>query len=149
VRVLAEQVPAPAPELIAARRRLGLALNSADASFQRLLAEHTAGPAEQEAVMTLLLYQRRLGGTLGAAASLRNVQSAQAFAAPLADLGVAMDRALEDLALAVRDRRAPPALPEIEGVARRIDAPLIGARIGRVAQQLQVLHQAAIRWIGV
>jgi uncharacterized membrane protein YccC len=146
VRVIVDDVPPPAPPLGAARRRLGLAANGADASFQRLLAEGNASAAEREAIMTMLLYVRRVGATLGAAASARTVVPTAAYAGAVADLGRSAGAALDDLADAVRRGRPPAPVPAIEALAATVASPLVAARIARLAQQLQVLHHAAARW---
>src|SRR5262249_5447986 len=117
VRVIVDAVPAPSPTLLEARRRLGLVANAADASFQRLLSEATAGPDGEEAIMTLLLYVRRINATLGAMASTRTIAPAAPHRAVLVELGDEVGAALEDLAEAVRKGRAPAPRPAVEELA--------------------------------
>ncbi|HEX4458189.1 MAG TPA: FUSC family protein, partial [Polyangia bacterium] len=69
--VVAGADPAPSPRLSAARRRFGLRCNEADGSLQRLIAESRARPEAIEPLMTLVLYVRRFGASMGALASAR------------------------------------------------------------------------------
>ena len=155
-RVLAEGVPAPAPSLPPVRQRLGLAINAADASFERLLADGGAPRTQQEPMMTMLLYARRIGATLGAAVSVRSVT-------PLTPATLDRD-ALDRLAAAIAGwlRQAarqisrdgalspPPPLPlsSLDQLSRPFAGTLFGARLARLVQQLTVLHDAAARAAG-
>jgi uncharacterized membrane protein YccC len=146
VRVIVARLPPPAPSLTDARRRLGLSCNAADQSFQRLLAERAGGSAAEEPIMTLLLYARRFGGTLGAAASARAIAPAPAYGDAFARFAPVGDAVLAALAQAVRAGSAPAPLPSFDTLLASVDAPLVKARLGRLVQQLTVLHQAVARW---
>lgn len=115
-----------ASELAAARRGVGLAFNNADLSFQRVLAEGGLGTERMEACMTMLLYGRRVGAAITAAAAA----SVPVAAEPR------IEAVLADLADALRTGRAPAALPVLEGPSR-------------VVEQLTTLHAAAVRYRGV
>jgi uncharacterized membrane protein YccC len=146
-RALVEPVPA-VPTLPSYRRRLGLALNAAEASFERLLLDGEAPRALQEPMMTMLLYARRIGATLGATASVRSV-------APLDVDGAALTALAADVASWMRaagvafdsDRVMRPlaALPALDERLRPFEGTLLGARLGRLAQQLVVLEGALSR----
>jgi uncharacterized membrane protein YccC len=131
--------------LAPARRRLGLAINAADASFERLLAERTAPLDAQEAGMTLLLYARRASDTLGAAAAREALQPASDPAAleALAEHTAAL---LADLEAALREGRAPAPLPPLDDPVSRVRSSLLGPRLVRFVHQVRVLHQAGARW---
>jgi uncharacterized membrane protein YccC len=145
-QVVATQVPPPAPQLTAARRRLGLALNRADASYERLLAESGGAHAPaHEPMMALLLYTRRIGSTLSASASARHVAPADAYAAAFARFAESAHTLLAGLAVAVREQVEPPPLPSWSALVPEDDS-LVAARLGRLAQHLTVLHDAAKRY---
>ena len=144
-RVLLESVPPPAPTLPPYRRRLGLALNSAEASFERLLAERSAPRAAHEPAMTLLLYVRRIGATLGAAVSVRQVAPLAIDGAALDALTQAASSSLRALAGAVQSGASPPPLPPFDALLAPFDGSLLGARLGRLVEQLVVLQSAVER----
>jgi uncharacterized membrane protein YccC len=144
-RVLAEPVPAPVPTLPPYRRRLGLALNGADTSFQRLLLDGEAPRALQEPMMTMLLYARRVGATLGATASVRSVAPLDVDRAALAALASEVAAWLRASGAAFATERALPPLPMLEERLRPFDGTLLGARLGRLAQQLVVLDGSLSR----
>jgi uncharacterized membrane protein YccC len=147
--VLTERVPPPAPTLPPYRRALGLALNGAEAAFERLLADRAAPHRAEEPAMTLLLYARRVGATLGAVVTLRSLT---ASGAPV-DLppeaidrfGTAVVAVLRDTAALLHEGRAPSPLPKFEALLAPFAGTLLGARLERLAQQLTVLQQAAVR----
>jgi uncharacterized membrane protein YccC len=113
----------------AARRSFGLAVLNADASFQRHLGE-VAEPGERiSAYTTLLTYARRLRNAMAMAVHSNEARD-------LATLQPTIDRALEDLAAAVRERRAPPPLSDVRQS---------GPAMTRIARQLGVLHSAVDR----
>ncbi|MFP2909559.1 FUSC family protein [Pyxidicoccus sp. 3LFB2] len=127
------------PAVREARRRMGLALLSAEASFQRLLTEWR-GPAQQlEPVMALLTYARRLTSAVTALSSVRQGPGSPDLE-PVARYTAA---ALDELATAVEQRRAPaplpPESPPVEGDA------LSRTQVERLVRQLSVLHHAAER----
>lgn len=140
-----------------ARRRAGLAITNAEASFQRLVVE-SRGPAEAlEPLMTLLTYARRFVWSVVALASSRAAEG-EASRAEAARFAERVRVAIGEIALAVAERRAPSPLPELlakgapAGTSGAPGAPtpmtfraLRLAQIERVARQVEVLHGAATR----
>jgi uncharacterized membrane protein YccC len=127
------------PAVRDARRRMGLALLSAEASFQRMLSEWR-GPAQQlEPVMALLTYARRLTSAVTALSSARRGPGASELE-PVARYTADV---LEELARAVEQRRAPAPLPP-ESPPVDTD-PLSRTQVERLVRQLSVLHHAAVR----
>jgi uncharacterized membrane protein YccC len=115
-----------------ARRKFGIAINNADASFQRLLAEAGAAPVAMEPRMTLLLFARRLAGSCIRTATLGASEKGEPFVRTSDDL-------LENLADCVAHGIAPKPLPPP-------DTLLPGdPNLERIALQLRVLHDAASR----
>lgn len=166
-RVLTAPPPEPgttrAPTLPPVRRALGLRLNSAEATFERVLHERGVERTTQEALMTMLLYARRLGATLGATATVRSLAPAAPAtpatsatpATPARIDGPALDGLtgavsawLRALADAVEHDRAPPPPPALEALARPFAGSPLGARLERLGQQLTVYHRAAARVAG-
>jgi uncharacterized membrane protein YccC len=146
VGAAARGAPSPAPPVVAARRRLGLALNNAEASFERVVAELGPGAPTIEPRMALLLYGRRFGTSVVAFATVRAVAATADHAVALSQFCDAVVGALDGLVAAVRDDTAPPPLPdELAALIARIDEPLIAASLQRLEDQLGVLHAAAIR----
>ncbi len=127
------------PAVRDARRRMGLALHSAEASFQRMLSEWR-GPAQQlEPVMALLTYARRLTSAVTALSSSRRGPGAP----DLEPVARYTARVLDELATAVEQRRVPAPLPP-EAPPVDTDA-LSRTQVERVVRQLSVLHRAAER----
>ena len=124
--------PLAAPRFDSARRKFGIAINNADASFQRLLAEAGTAPVAMEPRMTLLLFARRLAGSCIRAATLGASEKSEPFV-------LASDDLLENLAGSVERGIAPKPLPPP-------DTLLPGdPNLERIALQLRVLHDAALR----
>jgi uncharacterized membrane protein YccC len=136
---------APPPTLPDCRRQLGLALNAADASFERLLLDGGVPRAQQEPVMTMLLYGRRIGATLGATVTVRSVAPSAADRAALEPLTTEVATWLRALGVAYEKGRALPPMPPLEGRLRPFEGSLLGARLMRLGQQLVVLAGALWR----
>ncbi|MEO7113491.1 MAG: FUSC family protein [Polyangiaceae bacterium] len=115
-----------------ARRKFGIAINNADASFQRLLAEAGVAPVAMEPRMTLLLFARRLAGSCIRAATLGASEKGEPFVRSSDDL-------LENLADCVARGIAPKPLPPPDPLAPG------DPNLERIALQLRVLHDAALR----
>jgi uncharacterized membrane protein YccC len=131
--------------LRAARREVGLAILNADESFQRLMGEHRGAPERLAPIMTLVTYARQFTASIAALALSRHSIEA-APAETLARFAGAVGTALDDLATALEEERAPAplaALPEPDGDQV---SPLLRGRMTRVARQLKTLHDAAGRW---
>lgn len=127
------------PSVREARRRLGLELLSAEASFQRLLAEWR-GPARQlEPVMAVLTYARRFSAAVTALAASRQGQDAADLTPVVRYAGSVLD----ELARAVEQRRAPAPLPPHAPLA--VTDTLARTQVDRLVRQLSVLHHAAER----
>jgi uncharacterized membrane protein YccC len=124
--------PVDATRFEEARRRFGIAINNADASFQRLLAEAGTAPVAMEPRMTLLLFARRLTGSCIRAATLGVPEKRNDFI-------VTSDDLLENLAASIEQGSPPKALPAP-------DVLLHGdPNLERIALQLRVLHDATSR----
>ncbi|MBF5046612.1 FUSC family protein [Aggregicoccus sp. 17bor-14] len=140
---LREVAHAPAsPALHAARRRCGLALQDAEASFQRLLAEYRGSPKRLEPGMALLTYARRLTSAVTA------LDAAPQAPAALQPLAQEAGGALETLAEALRRGQAPPPLPRLpvpEGRCGHRVEPAYAALLERLPRQLGILHRAVSR----
>jgi uncharacterized membrane protein YccC len=141
---VASHAPARSDAVIAARRRAGRALNHADLSLDRLVAE---GPPSEvlEPVMTLATMTRRLAATLSAFATARHVADPGDAAVALTATGGEIERSLRGVAEALRQGAPPPAY-------RRREPPpgvpeLLAARLARVDFQLAILAEAAARTI--
>ncbi|RKG90740.1 FUSC family protein [Corallococcus terminator] len=135
------RTPVPTePALREARRKVGVALLSAEASFQRLLSEWKGPAKELEPGMALITFARRFTAAVTALAASR-AWHAQSDLGPV--VRYASD-ALEELASALVARRVPGGLkreaPPVEGV----DA-LERTQVSRLVRQLGVLHHAVER----
>jgi len=141
LREVAAHVGATDPAVRAARRHLGRTLVEAEASFQRLVAEYHGPPEVLEPAMALLTYARRF-------ATAVTTLSVERAGAPepeaLRQLAQASGEALESLAQALVERRAPEPLRPLSVPAAHDDA-LYGALLERVPRQLGVLHGAVAR----
>jgi uncharacterized membrane protein YccC len=132
--------PKPSPSrLHGVRRRLGLALLNAEASYQRLLTESGIAPAESEAVLTLLLFAHRLASGLialamadGTHAHRALVEHADELASELAGLREANAQRRAPAAVAL-----PASVPASEEHAERVEV---------LFAQLSVLRSALSRW---
>jgi uncharacterized membrane protein YccC len=132
--------PVSAGSLREARRKTGLALLNAEASYQRLLTETGLAPGESEALLTLLLYVHRLASGLVALAVAEGSEAHR----QLADQAPKLTAALAELRTAISERcglseasTTPAALPMEQG-----------ERVDRLFDQLAVLRNATLRWNG-
>lgn len=145
----------------AARRRVGLTGNNADAAFQRFVAEPRGPFTEVEALMAILTFARRLSAAVTAIVVASG--GSRPTSPERAALVEAIDAALAEIAESVRAERPPAPLPEIvarygrsrgDGTHRdqrpRVTAelPVFGVGLDRVARQTAVLHGAATRAFG-
>jgi len=130
----------------AARRGFGLAAVNAEESFQRLMAEYDGPPADLSPVMTFLTYTRRLSASTAALAMARHTESGGGSA--LLPFAQRAHDVLADLEQAARERRRPAPLPILVQGAEldRRAAPLLRARVDRLARQIRMLHDALDRW---
>ncbi|MFY2556596.1 FUSC family protein [Corallococcus terminator] len=129
------------PEVREARRKLGLQLLSAEASFQRLLTEYRGASRQLEPAMALLTYARRFGAAVTALAASRQWHGRQDLA-PVASFA---GNVLEDLALAVEHRREPSPLPKTVTTLQGDTDVLSRTQLDRLVRQLIVLHHATVR----
>ncbi|MEW5928000.1 MAG: FUSC family protein [Gemmatimonadota bacterium] len=137
---LADGGEAAVGRMVAARRRLGVAILNADAWLEQLLAAPGSRADELEPWMTLLAYGRRLAGSTAALAILGG-QGALGRG-EVAGFAAAAEAALSDLADALEAGRPPAPLPPPPPPAAD---PLLRAQLDRVAAQVGVLHDAARR----
>ncbi|MFB1482819.1 FUSC family protein [Corallococcus sp. RDP092CA] len=123
-----------------ARRKVGVALLSAEASFQRLLSEWKGPSKELEPGMALITYARRFTAAVTALAASRAWH-------PESDLGPVVryvTDALEELSAALVARRAPSALKRVAPDFGGADA-LARTQVARLVRQLGVLQHAVER----
>jgi uncharacterized membrane protein YccC len=129
-----------------ARRDVARAAFNAEESFQRLLSEHRGPPEQLEAIMTVLVYTRRIAASIAALALVAHPpaagQSLERFASTT-------DDALDDLASAVAEGRPPAPFPRISGSALPDpgELPVVHQRLVRLARQLRLMHDAIDRWM--
>ncbi|MFL5562246.1 MAG: FUSC family protein [Gemmatimonadaceae bacterium] len=129
--------------LAQARREVASAAGNLEESFERLLGEHRGPAIALKPIMTLMTYTRRFAFSVGALAlgSDERMRPPRDALRPFAD---AAARVLDDLADAITEGRAPDAFPQPGEVARAdaMLAPLVSARVERLARQLKPLHDA-------
>lgn len=142
-----EHLPARSTAVIDARRRAGRALNNADLSLDRLVAE--APPAEVlEPHMTLATMTRRLAATLSAFGTARHVADPGEAAAVLQAIGRDAETVLHGAAVALREGTTPPVYQRHELQTAGLP-PLMAARVGRIDLQLSIIAEAAARTASV
>ena len=133
--------------LRAARRHIGLAAVNAEESFQRLVAEYDGPEGDLSPLMTFLTYTRRATASIAALALARYVAPTGSRAA-LEPFVRRAESVLDDLSLAASEERRPAPLPILVEDAEldRDVAPLLRARVDRLARQIRLLHDALDRW---
>jgi uncharacterized membrane protein YccC len=129
-----------------ARRAVGLATVNMDESFQRLLGEHGDDSGAVSSALTFLTSVRRLTAATAALAIARHTMHDPRPAPALDSFTSAVARALDDLAAAVDEHRAPMPLPAALDGAGDDAPPLLRARMDRIARQVAMLHDATGRW---
>ncbi len=134
--------PARSSAVIDARRRAGRALNHADLSLDRLVAEAPPAPV-LEPHMTLATMTRRLAATLSAFGTARHVAD-PGDSAVLAAIGRDAEAYLRGAAAALRDGTRPPAYQRHDAITAELPA-LITARVARIDLQLSIIAEAAAR----
>jgi uncharacterized membrane protein YccC len=134
-------------ELRAARRRIGLAAVNAEESFQRLVAEYNGPEGDLSPLMTFLTYTRRTAASIAALALARHA-APPGSASALEPFARRAESVLDDLAAAASERRRPAPLPILVQDAEidRGAAPVLRARMERLARQIRLLHDALDRW---
>jgi uncharacterized membrane protein YccC len=131
-------VAQPEPSIVetrAARRRVGLALLNAEASYQRLLTEAGIAPDQAEAVLTLLLYAHRLSSGLITVVFARGTGMHQHLMARAGELRAG----LSDLRAAIVQRRPPAPAPD------PLSADEAAERVEGLFEQLAVMRAASLR----
>lgn len=131
------------------RRELAFAATRAEDSFQRIVGEGRAGPQTLESVMAVLVYTRRVSSSIAsfglAAGGDGGAPGEKAAASRFGEFAA---RVIEDLASAVAESRTPAPFPSRDKLLPDgMGSPMLRARAARVARQLQVLHDAADRWM--
>jgi uncharacterized membrane protein YccC len=142
-----EHLPARSTAVIDARRRAGRALNNADLSLDRLVAE-APPPAVLEPHMTLATMTRRLAATLSAFGTARHVADPGEAAAVLQAIGRDAEAVLHGAAVALREGTTPPVYQRHELQTAGLP-PLMAARVGRIDLQLSIIAEAAARTAAV
>jgi uncharacterized membrane protein YccC len=126
------------PEVLHARREVGLALIDAEASFDRMMAEYR-GPAQRlEPAMALLSYSRRLAASATALGEERAEPGETKAIEQVADQA---GEALDSLAESLTGGHGPPPLPRLMPRAPEAD-PVSRELLAHVPRQLGVLHGA-------
>ncbi|QDE81297.1 MULTISPECIES: FUSC family protein [Myxococcus] len=128
------------PAVREARRKMGLALLAAEASFQRLLSEWSGPAKDLEPVMALLVYARRFTSAVTTLAASR---ADPASPRELSEVVRFAGGVLDELAAAMEQQRRPAPMPATVP-AGGADA-LSRAHVERLVRQLTVLHHAAER----
>ncbi|RYZ37460.1 MAG: FUSC family protein [Myxococcaceae bacterium] len=135
------RTPVPSePDLREARRKVGVALLSAEASFQRLLSEWKGPAKELEPGMALITFARRFTAAVTALAASRAWHTTS-------DLGPVVryaSDALDELSAALVARRVPGGLQREAPCVEGADA-LARTQVSRLVRQLGVLHHAVER----
>jgi uncharacterized membrane protein YccC len=144
---------AASESLIAARRRLSLALTNADSSLERLAAERSSPRATTEALMAVVAYTRRLAASLTALAlSGAHTPDSRIEGAGRGDelashlLGT-LDLLADSLESGRGGHAADRALAAEDGADEEIDGGMLSPRL-RVLRQLDVLRDAVARTHG-
>lgn len=132
---------APPATLRRSRRQAGVAAESAEGSFQRLLSEGHAGEAQLESLMTIVTYTRRLEATI---TTITEARSLRISIATVTAVGPTAHRVLADLADALERSRPPSSFPPGTAWPTSGD-PFAEALIRRLERQLAVLHAAVAR----
>ncbi|WIG95375.1 FUSC family protein [Myxococcus sp. SDU36] len=128
------------PAVREARRKMGLALLAAEASFQRLLGEWRGPARDLEPLMALLVYARRFTSAVTTLAASR---ADPASPRELSEVVRFAGGVLDELATAMEQQRRPAPMPAT-APAGGVDA-LSRAHVERLVRQLTVLHSAAER----
>lgn len=125
----------------AARRKVGVSLLNADASFQRLLSESRGSGADVEPALALITYARRFHGTAVSLAGTPRQGDQEWMLRVLAQRAA---DALEGIADAVQERREPPPLPELPHLPGE---SLFAWQLDRFERQLSIVRNAAERTV--
>ena len=142
-----EHRPARSPMVIDARRRAGRAINNADLSLDRLVAE-APPPAVLEPHMTLATMTRRLAATVSAFGTARHIADPGEATASLRAIGGDAEAVLRGAARALRDGTPAPAYTRHDAQAAGLPA-LIAVRVARIDLQLSIIAEAASRTVAV
>lgn len=125
---------------------MGLATLNAEASFQRLLYEPRRRTEPLEPLMTLLAYTRRFAASVISLSSTGHEPVTEAARPRLERFAATVEQGLGDIADAVARGRSPAPLPDFSGLlGDPSEDALLHAQLERVARQLSVLHEAALR----
>jgi uncharacterized membrane protein YccC len=135
VGVVAEN-PLSIERVRAARRRLGMALLNAEASYQRLLTETGIPPEQSEAMLSLLLYAHRMASGLIAIAFARGT----VLHLHLVERAPDLRRAIGDLRRAIAERGDPGPAPEPASLTDSTE------RVEALFEQLAILRSATLRF---
>jgi uncharacterized membrane protein YccC len=141
--------PAHSPAEIAARRLAGRALNHADLSLDRLVAEGPA-PGVLEPQMAVVTMTRRLTAGVSAFASAREAGDPDAATSVLTAIATDAETYLHAAATALRDDHATAA-PAYQRHDSAVGAlpPLLAARVLRVDLQLSIIAEAVNRTVKI
>jgi uncharacterized membrane protein YccC len=138
----------PQPELLAARRSLGLAVGQVEASLQRAFSEPGTSDAELEPLLVLVAVARRFAGTATVLDEALGREAGLGMSAADAATVRTLDAALADMAEAASTGRAPapfPQLAEPEPPSGREDGASPVTPLQSLARQTALLHGALTR----
>jgi len=135
------QMPPDASAVIAQRRKLGMSLMNAEASYQRLITEASITAEQGEALSTLILYAHRLASGLIALAFAHGTSAHQ----HLHERAAVLHAALSELNAALEAHRVPAAAPlagNVEPALERVEVlfeqfAVMSAALGRATGALR------------
>jgi uncharacterized membrane protein YccC len=140
LRAVIGESTTPEPD---ARRQMGLRNGNAEVAVQRLIGEGARSEGMFAAGTTIVAVLRRLGAAVSAISAERAAMPDAARDAEAAAVAQTGEAVMRDLALALRERRPPAAMPAWPAVdeTRVALAPLL-------ERQVEVLHAAVSRFDG-
>jgi uncharacterized membrane protein YccC len=140
-KAVADNAPAPSRDVVAARRAFGVAINNAETSLDRVVADRQpSGIVEPR--MTMVMLTRRLGSAINVFGSTRAILAVHPHQAAISAFSNTVRARLTTLAGSLRaGRSAGPWKPAATELA---DTTLV-ARRDRVEQYLSQLGEAVAR----
>jgi hypothetical protein len=126
------------------KRRTGLAITNAQASCQGLLGEPQTRPEFVEPLMALLVYLGRFNNAVTVLAVHLDQFSGTQPLPELETFAHQVSALLEQLADALQQETAPPALPDLEGTRQKLHSHLQASRTACLEELTRTNSQQAI-----